>query len=28
VEPVKELEEVIIDDLRPEWTTRVRTLAS
>ena len=28
VEPVEELEEVILDDSRPEQTTRVGTLAS
>ena len=28
VEPVEELEEVILDDSRPEWTTRVGKLAS
>ena len=28
VEPVEELEEVILDDSRPERTTRVGTLAS
>ena len=27
-EPVEELEEVILDDSRPEWTTKVGTLAS
>ena len=27
-EPVKELEEVILNDSRPEWTTRMGTLAS
>ena len=27
-EPVEELEEIILDDSRPEWTTRVGTLAS
>ena len=27
-EPVEELEEIILDDLRPERTTRVGTLAS
>ena len=28
VEPVEELEEVALDDSRPEWTTRMGTLAS
>ena len=27
-EPVEELEEIILDNSRPEWTTRVSTLAS
>ena len=27
-EPVEELEEIILDDSRPEWATRVGTLAS
>ena len=26
--PIKELEEVTLDDSRPEWTTRMGTLAS
>ena len=28
VEPVEELEEVTLDELRPEWMTRMGTLAS
>ena len=28
VEPVEELEEVTLDESRPEWTTRMGTLAS
>ena len=27
-EPIKELEEVNLDNTRPEWTTRIGTLAS
>ena len=27
-EPVEELEEVNFDDARPEWTTRIGTLAN
>ena len=28
VEPVEELEEVVLDESRPEWMTRMGTLAS
>ena len=28
VEPVEELEEVTLDNLKPEWTTRIGTLSS
>ena len=28
VEPVEELEKVTLDELRPEWMTRMGTLAS
>ena len=27
-EPVEELEDVRLDDMRPEWTTKISTLAS
>ena len=27
-EPIEELEEIILDELKPEWTTRIGTLAS
>ena len=27
-EPVEELEEVVLNDLRPDWKTRIRTLGS